>query len=112
MPYRVPRALAAPVLFAIAGFTRPSQLQAQAASVTRPINAATQLGALSRERAVRWAGARPVIHCSPAPLTERPGAAAEFARPQVTPLEEAFLDAAIVKRTYAAWVAPLNRPVR
>jgi hypothetical protein len=58
---------------------------------------------LAADRAARWAAAAPVVHCSPAPLTERPQASGEFARPRVAPLEEAFLDAAMVKRTYASW---------
>jgi hypothetical protein len=39
-----------------------------------------------------------VIHCAPAPLTEHPGVQAEFARPHVVPLEEAFADAQSVQR--------------
>jgi hypothetical protein len=62
------------------------------------------LSALSQYRAVRWATSVHVIHCSPAPLTERPGVQAEYARPNVVPLEEAFADAQSVKRsmTYSA----------
>jgi hypothetical protein len=63
---------------------------------------AVQLQVLSRERALRWAATSPAMRCAPAPLTERPTAAAEFARPRVLPLEAAFLDAATVKRTFAA----------
>jgi hypothetical protein len=33
---------------------------------------------------------------------ERPGASAEAARPHVVPLEQAFLDAALVRREIAA----------
>lgn len=62
------------------------------------LSAASLLGALSSYRTVRWASTTAVIHCSPAPLTERPGIQAEFARPHVVPLEEAFADAQSVKR--------------
>ena len=54
----------------------------------------------------------PNINCSPAPLTERPGVQAEYARPHVVPLEESFADAQSVKRsmTYRArLVAMENR---
>jgi hypothetical protein len=59
------------------------------------------LSALSQYRAVRWATSVPAIPCSPAPLTERVGAQAEYARPHVVPLEEAFADAQSVKRSRA-----------
>lgn len=74
--------------------------QARFAAEAGPVrlSAASLLGALSNYRAVRWASAASVIHCSPAPLTERPGVQAEFARPHVVPLEEAFADAQSVKR--------------
>lgn len=62
------------------------------------LSAASLLGALSSYRTVRWASSTAVVHCSPAPLTERPGIQAEFARPHVVPLEEAFADAQSVKR--------------
>jgi hypothetical protein len=94
-------ALTAPIFLAVAGFGTPRALSAQTVSA-RPSPAVLQLGALSRERAERWADARPEIHCSPAPLTERPAAAGEVGRPHVAPLEEAFLDAAVVKRTFAS----------
>lgn len=76
------------------------QAQTRFAAGTAPakLSAASLLGALSSYRAVRWASATAVIHCSPAPLTERPGIQAEFARPHVVPLEEAFADAQSVKR--------------
>ena len=51
-------------------------------------------------------------HCSPAPLTERPGVQAEYARPHVVPLEESFADAQSVKRSMiyrARLVAMENR---
>jgi hypothetical protein len=91
-------ALVAPLVLGIAGVSGPLALHAQAA-VAAP--RAVQLESLSRERARQWAAATPAIRCAPAPLTERPTAAAEFARPRVLPLEAAFLDAATVKRTFA-----------
>ena len=51
--------------------------------------------------AVRWSTSVPAIICSAAPLTERPGVQAEFARPHVVPLEESFADAQSVKRSMA-----------
>jgi hypothetical protein len=105
-------AVAAPILLAITGLTRPPVLEAQTASAARPIKVATKLETLSRERAARWTAATPVIQCAPAPLTERPGSAAELRRPQVAPLEQAFLDAATVKRTFALRLQPLGRPIR
>ena len=101
MQSRIKAALTAPILLALAGFATPRTLSAQTVSA-RPSPAVLQLGALSRERAERWADATPAIHCSPAPLTERPAAAGEMGRPHVAPLEEAFLDAAVVKRTFAS----------
>lgn len=101
MQARISAAVAAPVFLVIAGFTGPAGLQAQAAASPRPLPPVMQLGALSRERAARWAGAAPALLCSPAPLTERPDWAAHFARPHVAPLEEAFLDARTVRRTFA-----------
>jgi len=59
------------------------------------------LSALSQYRAVRWATSVPAILCSSAPLTERPGVEAEYARPHVVPLEETFADAQSVKRSMA-----------
>lgn len=59
------------------------------------------LSALSQYRAVRWATSVPAIPCSPAPLTERVGVQAEYTRPHVLPLEEAFADAQSVKRSMA-----------
>ena len=100
MQSRIKAALTAPMFVAAAGLATPAALPAQAASA-RPSPAVLQLGTLSRERAERWADATPAIHCAPAPLTERPAAAGEVNRPHVAPLEEAFLDAAIVRRTFA-----------
>jgi hypothetical protein len=104
--------VAALLLLAVIGLTRPPRLEAQAASAVRTTTSATRLEALSAERAQRWSAAAPVLHCGPAPLTERPGWAGELARPHVTPLEEAFLDATIVKRTFAAGTQPVSRPFR
>ena len=59
------------------------------------------LSALSQYRAVRWATSVPAVLCSAAPLTERPGVQAEYARPHVVPLEESFADAQSVKRSMA-----------
>lgn len=77
-------------------------LQAQtrfpAASAPVVLSAGSLLTALSSYRSIRWASSARVLHCSPAPLTERPGVQAEFARPRVVPLEEAFADAQSVKR--------------
>jgi hypothetical protein len=92
-------ALVTPLVLGLAGLAVPPGLHAQAAP---PGPHAVQLASLSRERAQHWAAATPAIRCAPAPLTERPTAAAEFARPRVLPLEAAFLDAATVKRTFIA----------
>jgi hypothetical protein len=110
MQYRIIPPAVGSVVLASAGFSRPAA--AQAASAAAAIPAAVRLEALARERAARWADAAPVIHCGPAPLTERPGSAGELARPHGAPLEEAFLDAAIVKRTFAGGTQPLHRPFR
>ena len=91
-------ALVAPLILGIAGLAGAPLVQAQVATAAPR---ALQLESLSRERARVWAAATPAIRCAPAPLTERPTAAAEFARPRVLPLEAAFLDAVTVKRTFA-----------
>jgi hypothetical protein len=89
----------------LAGLAAAPGVQAQAPLVTRPasshLSAPALLSALANYRGVRWASASPVIHCSPAPLTERPGAQLELARPHVVPVEEAFADAQSVKRAIA-----------
>jgi hypothetical protein len=89
-------------ILGVASLTAVPSLQAQArfAAESGPLrpSAGSLLTALSSYRAVRWASAATVIHCSPAPLTERPGVQAEFARPHVAPMEEAFADAQSVKR--------------
>jgi hypothetical protein len=104
MHYRRIAATAAPLLLAATGLTVPPRLEAQTTNSSSA--SAIRLEALTGQRARQWAAAAPLIHCGPAPLTERPGSAAELARPHVAPLEEAFLDAAIVKRTFAAGTRP------
>ncbi len=91
-------ALVAALVLGIAGLSVPRALHAQTATAAPRV---VQLESLSRERARQWAATTPAIRCAPAPLTERPAAAAEFARPRVLPLEAAFLDAVTVKRTFA-----------
>jgi hypothetical protein len=96
-------------IVAIGGLTATTRLQAQAATPAGSeilsrldrMPPVTLLAALSRYRVIRWASASPVIRCAPAPLTERPAASAEFARPRVVPLEEAFADAESVQRALA-----------
>jgi hypothetical protein len=95
-------ALVTSLLLAFAGLSVPPSLQAQATvPALGPALRAVQLQSLSQDRVRRWAAATPMVRCAPAPLTERPTASAEFARPSVAPLEDAFLDAAIVKHTFA-----------
>jgi hypothetical protein len=103
-------ALAVSGVLAVTSLAGASCVHAQTASASRfhpdPVVTATpvasQLNVLSRDRAVRWATAGRVLHCAPAPLTERPGIESEFARPRVAPLESAFADAARVKRAVAS----------
>src|SRR5215210_5125835 len=87
------------------GVTAAGEVQAQARFANQPasstLSAPALLSALANYRAVRWASASPVIHCAPAPLTERPGVQSELARPAVVPIEEAFADAQSVKRAIA-----------
>ena len=91
----------APMLVAL-GISWGGVLQAQGARFGPATHTAARLAARSRERAIEWNDAAPVIHCGPAPLMERPGASAEAARPRVAPLEQAFLDAAVARRGIAA----------
>lgn len=91
----------APMVLAL-GMSRAATLEAQSATPRGAKDSATRLTLQARQRAVEWREASPVIHCGPAPLTERPGASAEVARPHVAPLEQAFLDAAMVRRDIAA----------
>jgi hypothetical protein len=92
-------ALLAALVLGLAGPAVPPELHAQAPTAAPR---AVELESLSRGRARHWASTTPAIRCAPAPLTERPTAAAEFARPRVLPLEAAFLDAVTVKRAFAA----------
>jgi hypothetical protein len=89
----------------LAGLTAAPAIQAQARFASQPTSshlaAPALLSALANYRAVRWASASPVIHCAPAPLTERPGAQLELARPAVVPMEESFADAQSVRRAIA-----------
>lgn len=80
----------------------PPQLDAQEQVMLRESATARRLGVLAQRRASQWARSKPEIHCGPAPLTERPTAAAEFARPRPVPLESAFLDGATSKRRLAS----------
>jgi hypothetical protein len=97
MRHRI-HAVIAPALVTTAVLIHPVELPAQSASPDPGV----QLTALAAQRAAAWKRAAPVIHCGPAPLTERPEAAAELARPQHAPLEAAFLDAQRVKRVLAS----------
>jgi hypothetical protein len=99
-------AFALPVLLGIGGVVAPSVARAQTEVAMQSSPEAAELGRRTRSRAARWTARAPVIHCGPAPLTEHPGAAADLARPRVVPLEEAFLDAAIVKRRVFRLSAP------
>ena len=101
MQYRT-MALMALLFLGFAGLATPSGVCAQAGATRAPASRAVQLESLSRERVRQWTATTPRIRCAPAPLTERPTAGAEFARPRVAPLETAFLDAATVKRMFAA----------
>ena len=93
--------LLTPLIFGL-GFIPPA-VQAQTTKEVRThTSPAMQLELLSRERARHWAETAPSLRCAPAPLTERPTAVAEFTRPHVVPLEAAFLDAATVRRVFAA----------
>jgi hypothetical protein len=89
----------------LAGLAGGPGVQAQERFASEPTSshlaAPALLSALANYRAVRWASASPVIHCGPAPLTERPGVQSEMARPRVMPMEEAFADAQSVKRAIA-----------
>jgi hypothetical protein len=102
-------------IVSIGSLTRATTLRAQAATpagsqaISRldRMPPVTLLAALSGYRVIRWASARPVIRCAPAPLTEGPAASAELSRPRVVPLEEAFADAESVKRALALRAGPL-----
>jgi hypothetical protein len=100
MRYRF-TSLFASLLVGVAGLSTPRAVQAQSSAVAPAAARAVRLASLSQERVRHWAAATPTIRCAPAPLTERPTASSEFARPRVAPLEAAFLDAAIASRTFA-----------
>jgi hypothetical protein len=105
MHYRTLSSLISAVTVGLAGLTGAPGLHAQARLASAPSSshpdAPALLSALANYRAVRWASALPIIHCAPAPLTERPGAHLELARPRVVPIEESFADAKSVKRAMA-----------
>jgi len=105
MHYRSFATLTSSAVIGLASLGGAPTLQAQArfAPQSSPpgLSPTSLLSALSRYRTVRWATAAHVIHCGPAPLTERPGIPAEYARPHIVPLEEAFADAQSVKRAVA-----------
>jgi hypothetical protein len=103
------RPTAAAALIVTVALGAPLRLEAQSSAPPTSSTTASLLDVLARERQARWASASPVIHCGPAPLTERPEAAAEHARPAVLPLETAFVDAINVKRLMLARVQPVNR---
>jgi len=102
MHYRILATIITPGVIALAGLAAPGSLHAQVGlaseSSSPQLDAAALQAALSTYRVVRWSSAAPVLHCSPAPISERPGVQAEFARPPVIPLEDAFADAQSVKR--------------
>jgi len=100
MRYLTPT-LAAPVVLAI-GLGRTTPLRAQSSVSPASREMAIQIERRSQQRASRWSETAPVIHCGPAPLTERPGAAAELARPRVATLEAAFLDAAAARQEFGS----------
>ena len=89
MPYRSLAAVAA--LLALTSVAGTPHAHAQATAASR-FHADSNLAS---------APARYVIHCGPAPLTERPGIQWEFSRPHVAPLESAFADAGRIKRSVA-----------
>jgi len=102
--------LVAPVVLTFA-LGRTTALRAQSSVSPASRETAIQIERRSRERASRWSATAAVIHCGPAPLTERPGAAAELARPRVTTLETAFLDAAAARQEFGRRShAALTRP--
>ncbi len=97
--------LIAPALVLTSVLIYPENLAAQAAAVS---GTGQQVAALAHRRAAAWKQSAPAIHCGPAPLTERPGAAAELDRPHLAPLEAAFLDAQRVKRRLAGQAVPIQ----
>ena len=105
MQYRSLATLISSGVIGLASVASAPSLHAQArfTPVSSPAGLAptSLLSALSQYRAVRWATSVAAISCAPAPLTERPGVQAEYARPHVVPLEESFADAQSVKRSMA-----------
>jgi hypothetical protein len=91
----------APMILAI-GLSRTTALRAQSSVPPASSEMASQIERRARERAARWSEAAPVIHCGPAPLMERPGAAAELARPRVATLEAIFLDAVAARQEFGS----------
>lgn len=98
MPYRSLAASAA--LLAVTSLADTSAAQAQTISASR-FQADAHLAATP---------ATQVIHCGPAPLTERPGIQWEFSRPHVAQLETAFAEAARAKRSFATHRTRDNNP--
>jgi hypothetical protein len=108
MQYRSFATIVSSGVIGLASLAGAPSLQAQtrfaAESSPLALPPTSLLTALSQYRAIRWATSARAIPCAPAPLTERPGAQAEYDRPRVVPLEESFADAQSVKRsmTYRA----------
>ena len=110
MHHRSLAALSIAGMLAVTSLAKAPSLHAQAGSTARfkadtlrlESPAVTRLDALSHDRVVQWTTAARAVHCGPAPLSERPGVQAEFARPHVAPLEAAFADAAAVRRAVAS----------
>jgi hypothetical protein len=100
--YRFIRILPAAALVSLLAMEDQGMALAQSSATQSESTTAALLDILGRQRAQRWAGSAPSIHCAPAPLTEQPGAAAQEARPHVLPLESAFLDAASVRHLLLA----------
>lgn len=100
--HRSIRILPAAALVLFLAMEEQGTVLAQSSPTRSESTTAALLDILARERAERWAGSAPSIHCAPAPLTERPGAAAQESRPPVLPLESAFLDAVSVRHLLLA----------
>jgi hypothetical protein len=79
----------------------PGTLKAQTSTARHRITTTSQLEELAQSRDDAWKRSAPILRCAPAPLTERPTAAAELGRPRAIPLETAFLDAVRAKRFLA-----------
>src|SRR3954470_3426301 len=95
---RYPKTMMMAAVVVALGMTRAAVLEAQSTKFGSTIDAATRLAIRSQQRTSASKDAAPIMHCAPAPLTERPGASADAARPHLAPLEQAFLDAAVVRR--------------